>query len=162
MSKQIPLTQGQFATVSDEDYKKVSQHKWTLLKGRAKRYARKTTRYPDGRQGTLYLHRFILNSPPQLHIDHIDGDGLNCVRENLRVASPLNNRYNEPIRRNNTSGHKGVCWNKKLQKWQGYIRVNRKMHHLGFFDDIEDAARAYRDFAKQFHGEFFNDQTTRT
>ena len=91
---------------------------------------------------------------PEL-IDHKNGDGTDNRIENLRVATPSQNQWNKRKPKNNKSGFKGVSWNIRAKKWQVFIRVNGKNKALGQYVDIEKAAKAYEDFAKKHHGEFF-------
>ena len=87
-------------------------------------------------------------------IDHIDRNGLNNQRNNLRDSTRSQNNANRGLNKNNTSGYKGVCWNKQKQKWHARIRVNYKYVQLGLFDNIKDAARAYNKAALKYFGEF--------
>ncbi|MEW6206671.1 MAG: AP2/ERF family transcription factor, partial [Pseudomonadota bacterium] len=108
------------------------------------------------RKGIL-MHRLILNAPPGIQIDHIDMDGLNNTKANLRLATPQQNRCNRSKTRANTSGYKGVIQNKsawKTTKWIASIVVNRKRMYLGSFNTPEEAAYAYDNAAKQYFGEF--------
>ncbi|EMH4108092.1 HNH endonuclease [Serratia marcescens] len=91
---------------------------------------------------------------PKKHIDHIDGDKTNNRIDNLRLCTHNQNQHNQGIRKNNKSGFKGVSWMKSLRKWQAQICCNSKVKHLGFYDEKEDAARAYDKAAIEFHGEF--------
>jgi len=88
----------------------------------------------------------------ELSIDHVDGNGLNNQKANLRVASHAENCANRRINRNNTSGFKGVSKNK--ERWQAYIRVAYRQIHLGYFDTPEEAAEAYDRAAIAYFGEF--------
>ena len=92
-----------------------------------------------------YIHRIILNLvefDPNRQTDHINRDGLDNRRSNLRITNTKLNNFNKNLQSNNTSGAKGVCWNKKDQVWQAYITVNRKHIHLGTFYKKEDAIKA--------------------
>lgn len=88
------------------------------------------------------------------YIDHIDGNRTNNNIENLRPATLNQNARNCKVPSHNTSGHKGVCWDKNRCKWMAYITINNKFKSLGRFDNIEDAAEAYKTAAKQYFGEF--------
>jgi len=102
------------------------------------------------------MHRVILQQMGVEfeQVDHRDMNGLNNCRSNLRAATNQENGCNRNKQEKNTSGAKGVCWDKQAQKWQAHIRVNGKRIHLGLFDDIDDAVRAYNKAAMQHFGEF--------
>lgn len=96
------------------------------------------------------MHRGYL--PEQ--IDHIDGNGLNNDIENLRAANHGQNQRNKGTQKNNTSGFKGVSWNKKAQKWQAFIKLDGKQRYLGYFDTPDAAHEAYKAAATKLHQEF--------
>ena len=87
-------------------------------------------------------------------IDHIDGNRLNNKIENLREANFNENARNSKKPSNNTSGYKGVCWNKTKKKWQANITINNKLFFLGRFDNKELAYKAYCNAATKHFGEF--------
>lgn len=87
-------------------------------------------------------------------IDHIDGDGTNNKIANLRDATQSDNLCNRGIQSNNTSGYKGVSFNKCLDKWHAYIKRQGKRHHLGFYESAEKAHTAYIAALPKYHGEF--------
>ena len=88
------------------------------------------------------MHRLINDTPEDMVTDHIDRDGLNNTRANLRSADKRLNSLNRWVQTNNTSGYKGVSWNKALGKWESSVWEYRKKRVLGYFDDLEDAAAA--------------------
>lgn len=151
--KEIPLTQGYVAVVDDEDYERVMQHKWhaTVAKstGRHTVYARASL----GHTGSTSLHRFVLNAPKGMQVDHKDHDGLNCRRDNLRLATIGQNRANTQPSSRNTSGHTGVMLDKR-GKWAARIRPGGKQYRLGTFVNKSDADAAYKEAAKKYYGEF--------
>ena len=89
-----------------------------------------------------------------LEIDHIDGDKGNNAIKNLRLATCSQNQANRGPNKNNTSGYKGVTWDKKMHKWHAKICYQRKWYHLGRFDDPKEAHSAYSLAASKFFGEF--------
>lgn len=91
---------------------------------------------------------------PALEIDHANGNRSDNRISNLRLATRVQQGQNKSIQRNNTSGFKGVCWFKPRKKWKAEIQVNRKSVHLGYFDNPEDAAGAYRQAALKHFGDF--------
>lgn len=157
MTKLIPLTQGKFAIIDDKDFELVSQHKWYARKGSKTFYA--VTKIPingsGGNYATIYMHRFILCLERRdSMIDHIDCDGLNNSRQNIRLCTAAENIRNRRIASNNTSGLKGASWDKHANKWIAHIKINGKAKHLGCFDSKEDAHTAYCKAALELHGEF--------
>lgn len=151
MSKQIPLSQGLFATVDDDMYEYLSQWKWYAIKARTTFYAVRNIGHSPF-QKRVWMHRVIMNTPNEMDTDHWDGNGLNNQRDNLRVCTNTQNQANKNKQTNNTSGHKGVFWN--LGKWHAKIGVNGQVVHLGTFSNIEDASRAYDEAAQKYFGEF--------
>jgi hypothetical protein len=87
-------------------------------------------------------------------IDHVDGNGLNNCRRNLRVATASQNKANLRHRRDSTSGFKGVSWNRQKRRFQAFIKVAGHQHHLKYCDDPRDAARVYNEAALKHFGEF--------
>lgn len=139
---------GVFALVSDKDYARVNQYKWYLLKERQRRggpYARRN------KPTHMYMHNFILGVKG---VDHKNHNGLDNRRSNLRRATQSQNNANQGLRRNNTSGAKGVSWDKVNRKWLVQIRKNYRRCTIGRFDSIEEAAKAYNRKAKELFGEF--------
>ena len=101
------------------------------------------------------LHRMLLGvTDPKVIVDHIDGNGLNCQRSNLRVTNHAGNAWNASLRADNKSGYKGVRQDKKTGKWLAFIQVNYKRRYLGSFVTPELAAEAYARAAEELHGEF--------
>jgi hypothetical protein len=147
-TRRIPLTQGQFALIDTEDYDRVIPHTWYLHGGK---YAVFHTR----KLGMVLLHRFILGiTDPLIEVDHRDLDGLNCCKDNLRIATHQENQRNRTKYRCNTTGYKGVFRNSSTSKWRAMITVNGKNVHLGYFIHIVDAAKAYDAAASKYFGEF--------
>jgi hypothetical protein len=90
------------------------------------------------------------------YIDHIDNNPLNNIIENLRECNLNENSWNVKIRRDNTSGVKGISWSKEKQKWSVYINKNDKRFRLGYFADLHQAKEKLETFRKSLHEEFFN------
>lgn len=99
------------------------------------------------------LHRLIMNAADDVHVDHINGDGLDNRRENLRIVTPQLNQANSRKHAEARSRFKGVSWSEAAQRWRAYIAVGRKQTHLGLFDDEISAARAYDAKARELFGE---------
>lgn len=153
MTKQIPLTQGKVTIIDDEDFARFGSVKWRVMTIRGKWYALRTAGMRPFRHTEL-LHRAILNAAKDIDVDHINGDTLDNRRANLRLATNAENLRNRGKNKNNTSGYKGVTWDKYRQKWQARIKVNGKLLDLGRFETAEDAARTYDESARELHGEF--------
>lgn len=104
-------------------------------------YVRGNVPTPTG-QAMILLHRLLLDPPSGMVIDHINGDTLDNRRSNLRVVTVGQNNQNlRGARRGNASGIRGVTKHTQYDKWRARIRVDGKLHHLGVFDDIEEARR---------------------
>jgi hypothetical protein len=111
-------------------------------------------RTPRPERKTISLHRFIVNCPAGKCVDHINGNLLDNRRENLRICTQAENRYNSQKSKSNTSGYKGVSWSNSVKKWRSQIRRNKKNLHLGYYDTPEEAYATYCIASKKYHGEF--------
>lgn len=152
--KRIPLTQGKETIVDDQDYDYLMQWKWRYLSARTVGYAVRTQRESDGE--TVKMMHYVIAERMGLKItstcDHKDRNGLNNRQENLRPATISQNNANR--RSTSKSGYRGVYWYPKHDKWVSQIRVEGKMHALGYFTDKVEAAKAYNKAAKKHFGEF--------
>jgi hypothetical protein len=149
--KKIKLTHNKVALVDDKWFPYLSQFSWQA------RYDRSTGKYYAARQVNrkfVYMHREILNAPDGLHVDHIDGKPLNNRMRNLRLATSMQNAWNRDKYKNNTTGFKGVTYDKARGKFRAQIRVNGKHIHIGWHGDPHDAALAYDRAVHQYHREF--------
>jgi HNH endonuclease/AP2 domain len=135
------------AMVDDEDVW-LTQWKWFARKGFTGFYGCRS------KAPQIHMHREILQAPDGMDVDHKDGNGLNNVRSNLRLATRSQNQCNKPMYKTNTSGYKGVTWDKSRGQWMAKIKVGPKHINLGRFDDITDAAAAYAEAALKYHGDF--------
>jgi hypothetical protein len=153
----IPLTQGRFALIDPEDFNKIKNYKWSLLDQKNGIFYATTNLLPDeGRKTTIRMHRLILETKKM--VDHINGDGLDNRKNNLRVCTRQENAFNSKKFNTNKSGYKGVCWHKQAKKWRAYIVINYRQISLGVFDTPEEAAKVYLAKAKELQGEFFPSQ----
>jgi hypothetical protein len=103
-----------------------------------------------------YIHRMILGCKGE--IDHVNGNGLDNRKSNLRSCLHSENMKNRKLNKNNKSGYKGVFWNKKTLKWQACIMCDGKRIHLGCFNDLLSAAKAYRYAEIDLYGRFASNQ----
>lgn len=140
--KHIPLTQGLFATVDDEDFEALNQYKWQALKSGHTFYAERRVRSDTPTR--IWMHRAIAGTPTGMETDHVDGDGLNNVRSNLRVTTKHQNQHNRTHKKRNASSQfRGVSWDKTKGKWNAEITTDGKKTRIGLFASEHDAARAY-------------------
>lgn len=143
--------------IDQADLELVSRYKWGIayMGGVGYKLAYARTRI-GGRKNASYIrmHRLIMGAAPGVEVDHINGDTLDNRRCNLRVATRLEQSRNTGMRKNNSTGFKGVSYIEKLRKFRAYIVVNRKQIHLGLFVKAEDAAAAYEKSASELFGEF--------
>lgn len=152
--KKIPLTNGLFALVDDEDYEMLSRYRW-----RASYNHRDNLWYVAraGRKGeprTVMMHRQIMAPPRDMQVDHIDHDNLDNRRSNLRIVTRSQNLANRRKKIKSRSEFKGVTWHRRDKKWQAQVQWQGKTYHLGYFDSEVDAARAYDAGARAIQGEF--------
>lgn len=152
--KEVPITQGKVALVDDEDYERVVAHRWYAVKREHTYYVCRKFYKADGTRSTQALHIFILNGATG--IDHIDGNGLNNQKANLRICTSQENRRNTHKRKKMTSKYKGVSWNGADRVWRVFIYDNYKQVYLGRFNDEVEAAKAYDAKAQELFGEFAN------
>jgi hypothetical protein len=138
--------------VDNEDYDRVvASGPWHLLKSRATFYALRKSRDTSGAKQIALLHRLILADllTPDLQVDHLSGDGLDCRRVNMRVVTTAENSQNCRRRvwlgRPKSSQYRGVSWNKLTKRWHASVTVSQKMTNLGEFRSEEEAARVAAD-----------------
>lgn len=147
----IPLTKGLFALVDDCDIQIVNQWYWTSLV----RPGRSHYAFRRQNETTILLHRFIMNVPTGMEIDHRDGVGWDCRRFNLRICTHGQNQHNyTKCSRPTTSAFKGVTWDRNRNKWMSKIKLNGKSIFLGRFESEIDAARRYDSSALELFGDF--------
>ena len=131
--------------------------KWQISDRKRGIYFSTSTRLPSGKRRNIKLHRFILEAPPDMLVDHKDGNHLDCRRQNLRVCNTAQNTQNTPILKRNKTGYRGVSYHGKTGKYRAVISCNGKYIHLGYFDTPEAASEIYNAEAKKLFGEFYRD-----
>ncbi len=156
--KEIQLTQGKVAFIDDEDFEIVNKFNWFARKRKTKYgfdfYAGRQINTSKG-QRTLNMHRFILSLlDSKIHVDHIDNNGLNNQKNNLRIANNKQNCCNKKVSGIGTSKYKGVTVRKRDGKFVASIKVNYKNKHIGCYNSEIIAALAYNNAAVYYFGEF--------
>ena len=154
--RRIPLTQGKYTIVDPDDYRRISKHKWCAVKIGRTFYAARTIRTKPGKQRQVAMHRRIIDVPDNMFVDHINRNGLDNRKANLRPATHTQNIRNRAKYKNRTYGskYKGVTWHRQHNLWQAQIRVKRKSIFLGSFHNELQAAKAYDRAARKYHRQF--------
>lgn len=150
----VPLTKGHAAVIDAADAPLVSGRNWTARRSRHVWYALTNESAGGRKQKTVLMHRFLTGAAPGEVVDHVDGDGLNNRRSNLRVVGHAENAQNSRARKDNTSGVRGVCFHQRIGRWAASISAHGSRRHLGYFNTLDEAAQAYASAAAQLHGQF--------
>ena len=150
-----------FVLVDDDDFKRLSKFKWNLVCGRPDNcYAARSLYFGGGRKKRKYklilMHKQIIDTPKGMNADHINRNTLDNRKENLRVSTYSQNKINQKMRRDNSSGYRVVYFTKEnLNKcWRAVITKERKVINIGSFSTKIEAAIAYNEFAIKYHGKF--------
>jgi len=126
---EVQLTQGKTAIIDDSDAALVGAHRWRAALIVRRWYAVASV---DGNNNT-YLHRFITSAPRGIEVDHVDGDGLNCRRENLRLATRRQNAENlQGAHRDSLTGIRGVTFDKWAGRYRVQVVSNYQNHSGGY------------------------------
>lgn len=142
------------ALVDEEDFPLVAGKPWRPFKSGKTFYAAYTKRI-GGRRVNVFMHRLILGSPPGGKTDHVDGNGLNNLRGNLRWPRKGGNEQNSRLYQNNSSGYRGVGSELRCKnRWYAKINVDGRRHRIGSFGTPEEAACAYDEAARRLHGPY--------
>lgn len=151
MSRFIKLSGSKkYAIVDDADYVYLSQWKWNLDNCG---YARRGIKV-SGKNVTVRMHRQVNGTPDGFFTDHINHNKLDNRKSNLRTVTNSQNKANEPLRANNTSGFKGVTRHTSTGKWMARIKIDRRYRYIGLFNDEKSAANAYDMVARNIFGEY--------
>jgi hypothetical protein len=153
MSIEFKITGNQIVLIDEEDYDLVNGfNKWKLTKQgypQSRKMINRKTTY-------TYMHRLIVNCPKNMQVDHINGNKLDNRKSNLRICFHADNCKNRKKPKTNTSGYKGVSFDKVKKRWIATIVSNKIRYHLGFFKNKQDAFFAYKDASVKLHQEFSN------
>ena len=154
--RRIPMSEPKYAKVDPADYKRLREYEWLVKKSRNSYYSfRIKPSKKVGNESQIFMHKEILEVPKGMVVDHIDIDGMDNRSANLRAATRAqNSRNRKKISKPCSSKYKGVSWQKRSLKWHARITFEEKRIHLGYFKNEFDAAKAYDEAAKKYHGEF--------
>lgn len=152
--KLIPLSQGKFAMVDDEDFEAMNAFKWYARKDHNTFYAGRAVTVAPNKQKNLFMHRELMVATGK--VDHRDGNGLNNQRHNLRPATTRQNGQNRKKFSPASSKFKGVHWHIRDKKWQARIKAAGQRNQIGYFKTEIGAAQAYDAAARKYFGEFAN------
>jgi hypothetical protein len=156
MNKYIQLKHGT-AIIDEQDFDKIKDYKWSsIFCGKAKSPYAVSSHFGK----IVYMHRIVMEAKSDQFVDHIDGNGLNNSRENLRFATTSQNNMNQCKRSDNTSGHKGISWCPDRDKYQVYINIDRKRKSLGRYKTLEEAICVRDQAVKEHYGEFARDNSS--
>lgn len=145
--------------IDDEDIYKVNLYKWWINKreyNTSKLCYFVSNTYTDGKRHIISLHRYIMNC--KLHdkvtVDHINGNTLDCRKSNLRICTHAQNCRNRKISKNNSSGYRGVFWNKRDNLWCSQIVFDKHRYNLGRYSDNISAAKIFDIASIYFYKEY--------
>lgn len=156
MKKYIQLKHGT-AIIDEQDFDKIKDYKWSsILCGKSKNPYAVSSHFGQ----IVYMHRMIADAKDNQFVDHIDGNGLNNSRDNLRFATPSQNNMNQRVREDNTSGHKGISWCPDREKYQVYINIDRKRKSLGRYKTLEEAIYVRDQAVKAHYGEYSRENSS--
>lgn len=147
-----PYYKKYYALIDDKDYKKVNGNNWHIKKDKGMTYA-ETNIKVKSHYKLFTLHRLVMGIK---NVDHINGNGLDCRRKNLRRATQHQNIMNRRANKKSTSKYKGVSYHKITKKWNAQIQVNGNKINLGYFNSERQAGKVYNKRAKQLFGKFAN------
>jgi hypothetical protein len=148
---------GMKCKVDPEDVAMLAGYKWGVTymgEGNSKLPYARIRKEENGVFRYIRMHRLIMNAPAGVEVDHINGDTLDNRKSNLRFATRLEQSRNTGMRKNNTTGFKGVSQIKTSKRFRAYIVVNRKQINLGVYLCAEEASAAYQEAAKKLFGDF--------
>lgn len=152
-----------YTLVDDENFDELNKYNWSLTYGSGGRYYAIRLNYINKKRDKwILLHRFLLNAPRNKEVDHINGNGLDNRKINIRLCTSAQNSWNTKKHKDNTSGHKGVSWDKFRSKWIAQMNFLGEHIFLGRFENKADAVLKYNEKVKEFRGEFAFQLTPQT
>ncbi len=154
MPNSIMLKTGETVLVDPEDYAYLSQFTWSRHRNNTNIYVRRCMK-----ERRILMHTEILGTPSKgLETDHINGNGLDNRKANLRVCTRMQNQHNRSKTKKGkpSSKYKGVSFIKQHNKWRAAIAINKRIKHLGYFENEIDAAIAYNKAAVEYFKEYAN------
>jgi len=150
--RRIPLgNSDKYTLVDDMDYEELNKYYWYASYGKKLRYVKRHVKNTSEKWTSEFMHRHIMNTPNCMKTDHINGDGFDNRRINLRICTHSDNLQNQHTKRG-TSQYQGVGWFTRKNKWHAYIQRNNKLIHLGYFRSEKMAAIAYNIAALRYYG----------
>ena len=151
----VPLTRGYYAIIDAEDAPLVEGVSWRAKPGNTGIiYAARDCRDGSGNWTVVRMHRVILGAKDKTLVDHLDHDGLNNRRNNIRLCSHSENNQNARKRIKGSSKYKGIYWKERDKKWYARIMLNGKRIFLGSYDTEDEAHKAYCKASRDLHKEF--------
>ena len=154
----IELTRGEIALIDDDMYEYLSQWKWYCAVptiGRDLKYAVRKVANPDKTWTRYFMHRVLLDPIPEgMIVDHINGNGLDNRKSNLRIVTYTQNSMNRKMNCRNKSGHSGVRWHNRSKTWEASIRIDGIWTYLGSSTDKEEAIKIRKLAEEKYYGQF--------
>lgn len=154
----IGKLKGSCALIDRDDLEKISKYRWVARASKERTYVQHIINRKDGKYHALHLHRLIMDAPSNMMVDHINGNGLDNRKCDLRVCTHAQNQRNGNKKRKNGTKYKGISLHKSQyngpQRWEAFISFNGKKIHAGIFLKEEDAATAYNITALRYFREY--------
>ena len=143
------------AIIDDEDFDYVNKLKWHPVKNfnTGTMYFQAHV-YKNGKRTSISMHRYIMKTPDGFCTDHINHNGFDNRKVNLRTCTTSQNGMNRKVSKNNTTGYKGVTFNKHSKSYKAYIKKDNKEYLIGYYKTADQAAIAYNIAAVKYFGEF--------
>jgi hypothetical protein len=157
--KKIPLSQNKYAIVDDNNFEELNKFKWFTRKdAKSGIYYASRTEKVDGIYKNVHMHRVVIGQPNGngFDVDHIDGDGLNNTKSNLRKATRQENTRNRKLLKSNTTGYRGVSYRGDRKAFVARVNINKPIY-LGYFKTAEEASKVYETYIKSNYGEFYKE-----